>query len=103
MPDRRMYQTLRNDERFRFYARASKDCNNEHVTAYRHMTKCRLRWRIAQTFPVSKRRTIAESNSNTCGFLCTERPRPTQNSRFILNSRPSVNIKGISWARELRK
>jgi len=40
-----------NDERFRFYALASKDSNKEHVTAYRQMTKCRLRWRIAQVFP----------------------------------------------------
>src|SRR5215468_391045 len=27
------------------------DCNEEHVTADRHMTKCRLRWRIAKVFP----------------------------------------------------
>src|SRR5262245_4072834 len=75
-----------NDERFNFYALASKDSNKKHVTAYRHMTKCRLRWRICPGFFVSKRRTMLSRMAPPAAFLCTETPRPTQNSRFILNS-----------------
>ena len=85
---------------------ASKDSNKKHVTAYRHMTKCRLRWRIAQTFPVSKRRTMLSRMATPAAFLCTETPRSLRTHvlfSILRVYRRSLNLRGISWARELRE
>src|SRR5262245_59452091 len=77
---------------------ASKDSYRKHVTAYRHMTKCRLRGQLPRFFCKQAK----DYAGNTCGFFvhrnASSRSELTFYSQFFGNIDDRLISKKYGWA-----